>query len=209
MAVSLSSLVARLQAQVPPRDGVPTSDGYVQCVKDAVLQLAQDAPRRVQTSVSVLSGTASYALPPDFLFLIDFPGFLPGIEVMIDARGIIPMPEGGLIEQVTVADGVLTISPTPNYTMPRLYRYAGAHPLSGSAGSETYATLNENAARVALLYAVYLVLTQQAQAQAGQAWRYQIGDEMVDKSRLGDVGMAAAQAALSSYRQAVQGVKSW
>ena len=76
MAVSLSSLVARLQALAPPRDGVPSDAGYAQCVKDAVLQLAQDAPRRVQTSVSVLSGTASYALPPDFLFLIDFPGFL-------------------------------------------------------------------------------------------------------------------------------------
>ena len=80
------------------------------------------------------------------------------------------------------------------------------------AGGVTLAplpTLNENAARIALLYACYLALTQQAQAQAGQAWRYQIGDETVDKSRLGDVGMAAASAALQSYRQAVQGFRSW
>lgn len=209
MAVPLSSLIARLQALAPPRDGLPTEGGYVQCVKDAALQLSHDAPRRVQAAVNVTSGTASYALPADFLFLIDFPGFLPGIEVMIDARGIIPMPLGGLHEQVTVGDGMLTISPTPIYTVPRLYRYAAAHALTGEPGSEVYTTLNENAARVLLLYATYLVLSQQAQAAAQGAWKYQIGDEMVDKSRLADVGMASAQAALNSYQLALRAVWSW
>ena len=119
------------------------------------------------------------------------------------------MPLGGLREQVTVGDGVLTLSPTPLYTWPRSFRYAALHPLTGEAGSEVYATLNENAARVLLLYASYLVLTQQAQAQAGAAWRYQIGDEMVDKSKLSDAGMSAASAALQAYQRALQGVKSW
>ena len=210
MAVSLSVLVSRLRALVPPRDGVPSDACYVQCVKDAALQLAQDAPRRCTGTVNMVSGTASYALPPDFLFLLEWPQLAAVPDgVLVTAQGLVPLPLDGWREQVTVADGILTISPTPLFDSVRPFRYAGAHPLTGSAGSEVYATLNENAARIALLYACYLALTQQAQAQAGQAWRYQIGDEMVDKSRLGDVGMAAAAAALQSYRQAVQGFRSW
>lgn len=208
MAVSLGSLVTRLQALAPAQDGLPSEGGYMQCVKDAVLQLAQDAPRRVTAELSVISGTANYLMPDGFLFLIDW-SELRADGVMIDARGIIPLPDGRWRERVTVSDGVLTIYPTPGYTMLRTYRYAGVHVLTGEPGSEAYATLNENAARVALLYATYLVLTQQAQAAAGQAWRYQIGDEMVDKSRLGDVRMAAAQAALQGYQAALRAVKSW
>ena len=209
MAVLLSELVNRLQGLAPARDGVPSESGYVQCVKDAVLQLSHDAPRRVWVTVDVQSGTASYVLPDDFLFMIEWPPLsMPRDGVLNTPQGLVPVPLEGWREQVTVADGVLMLYPTPTYTMQRLLRYAGAHVLSGAVGNETYA-LNEQGVRVALLYAAYLVLTQQALAQAGQAWRYQIGDEMVDKSRLGDVGMAAAQAALSSYRQAVQGVKSW
>lgn len=209
MAVSLVALTNRLQSLAPAQDGAPSEGGYVQCVKDAVLQLAQDAPRRVTAELSVISGTANYLMPADFLFLIDWPVLTGANGVMIDARGIIPMPDGGWRERVTVADGVLTIYPTPGYTMLRTYRYAGAHVLTGEPGAEVYATLNENSARVVLLYATYLVLTQQAQAAAGQAWKYQIGDEMVDKSRLGDVRMAAAQAALHGYQAALGAVKSW
>ena len=209
MAVPLNSLVTRLQALAPPRDGLPSETGYMQCVKDAALQLSHDAPRRVQGLVQVLSGTASYALPPDFLFLIEWPQLLAMPDgVMITAGGIVPVPVGWT-EQVTIADGLLTISPTPGYTLMRTFRYAGAHVLSGESGAEVYTTLNENAARIAMLYACYLVLTQQAQAAAQGAWRYQIGDEMIDKSKLADVGMAAAQAALNAYQRAIAGVKSW
>lgn len=209
MAVSLGALTIRLQSLAPAQDGAPSESGYVQCVKDAVLQLAQDAPRRVTAELSVLSGTAQYLMPADFLFLIGWPALNAGGGVMIDARGIIPLPDGGWRERVAVSDGVLTIYPPPVYTMPRTYRYAGAHVLTGAPGAEVYATLNENSARVALLYACYLVFTQQAQAKAGQAWRYQIGDEMVDKSKVADVGMAVANAALQSYKLALGAVKSW
>jgi hypothetical protein len=208
MAVSLSSLVARLQSLAPPRDGLPTESGYMQCVKDAALQLSQDAPRRLWGELAVISGTAQYLLPADFLFLIDWPVLTGAGGVMIDARGIIPMPDGGWRERVMTADDVLTIYPTPTYSLPRSYRYAAAHVLTGEPGSEVYSTLNENAARVTLLYATYLVLSQQAQAAAAGAWKYQIGDEMVDKSRLADVGMGAAQVALQGYKLALHAVKS-
>lgn len=208
MSVSLASLTTRLQALAPVRDGVPTEAGYVQCVKDAVSALSHDAPRRCTGAVSVVSGAASYALPADFLFLIEWPQLALAADVMVTPQGIVPMPDGWR-ETATAGDGVLTISPVPAYTMPRSYRYAGAHVLTGNVGSEVYVTLNENAARIALLYATYLVLLQQAQAAAQGAWRYQIGDEMVDKSRLGDAAMSAAQAALTSYQREVRAVKSW
>ena len=59
MTVPLADLVSRLQAAVPPRDGVPSSSDYAQHVKDAVLQLGQDVPLRRTTALNVVRGTAT------------------------------------------------------------------------------------------------------------------------------------------------------
>ena len=68
MGVALTTMVARLQAQVPVRNGVPAD--YSQLVKDAVAQLSADAPIVTSTTLAIVAGTATYTLPTDFLFQI-------------------------------------------------------------------------------------------------------------------------------------------
>lgn len=208
MAVTLAALVARLQAAVPAKDGVPATADYSRHVQDAVLQLSQDAPLRKTGTLAVVSGTADYALPADFLFLIEWPSLLTEDGVIINEAGIIPLPDAWE-ETVDVAGATLTIDPEPGYTLSRTFRYAALHAQTGGAGSDTYATLTETTARVALLYAQHLALTQQAVNVSGNNWRYQIGDEMVDKSRQFEGYRAAIETALTSYRQAVQALKGY
>lgn len=209
MAVTLAALVARLQAQVPAKNSIPASTDYSQHVQDAVLQLSQDAPMRKYGTLSVVSGTADYALPSDFLFMIDLPTLGTEDGVMVNASGIIPLPSSWWAEDITIAGDTLTITPTPTYTLERSYRYAARHVLTGSTGSETYAVLNENAARVALLYAQHLALSQQAVSVAGSAWKYSIGDESVDKSQQASGYKSAAEVALAGYRRAVAAHKGY
>ena len=209
MAVTLAALVARLQAQVPAKNSIPASTDYSQHVKDAVLQLSQDAPMRKVGTLPVVSGTADYALPSDFLFMIDLPTLGTEDGVMVNASGIIPLPSSWWAEDITIAGDTLTITPTPTYTLERSYRYAARHVLTGETGSETYAVLNENAARVALLYAQHLALSQQAVSVAGSAWKYSIGDESVDKSQQASGYKSAAEVALAGYRRAVAAHKGY
>ena len=209
MAVTLATLVSRLQAQVPAKNSIPASADYSQHVQDAVLQLSQDAPMRKYGTLSVVSGTADYALPSDFLFMIDLPTLGTEDGVMVNASGIIPLPSSWWVEDITIAGDTLTITPTPTYTLERSYRYAARHVLTGSTGSETYAVLNENAARVALLYAQHLALSQQAVSVAGSAWKYSIGDESVDKSQQASGYKSAAEVALAGYRRAVAAHKGY
>lgn len=209
MAVTLAALVARLQAQVPAKNSIPAAADYSQHVQDGVLQLSQDAPMRKIATLPIVSGTADYALPADFLFLIDFPVLGTEDGVMVNASGIIPLPSSWWAEEITISGDTLTITPTPTYTLERSYRYAARHVLTGSTGSETYAALNENAARVALLYAQYLALSQQVVSVAGSAWKYSIGDESVDKSQQASGYKTAAEVALAGYRRAIAPFKGF
>lgn len=209
MAVLLATLVSRLQADVPAKDSIPSSADYAQHVKNAVLQFSQDAPMRKYGTLPVASGTADYALPSDFLFLIDLPTLGTEDGVIVNFSGIIPLPSQGWDEDITIAGSTLTVTPTPTYTLDRRYRYAAIHALTGSVGSETYATLTENGARVALLYAQHLALAQQGMAVAGNAWKYSIGDESIDKSGQAGGYRSAAEAALKAYRSALQAMKGY
>lgn len=209
MAVTLATLVSRLQAQAPAKNSIPASADYSQHVQDAVLQLSQDAPMRKVGTLPVVSGTADYALPSDFLFMIDLPTLGTEDGVMVNASGIIPLPSSWWVEDITIAGDTLTITPTPTYTLDRTYHYAARHVLTGETGSETYAVLNENAARVALLYAQHLALSQQAVSVAGSAWKYSIGDESVDKSQQASGYKSAAEVALAGYRRAVAAHKGY
>ena len=100
--------------------------------------------------------------------------------------------------------GEITFYPTPSYTATRTLHYAALYELTGESGSEQYTTLTQNGGRIALLYAQYLALTQQASSVAGDGWRYQIGDEMVDKSNQGKGLIGQADGLLQQYRRAVQ-----
>lgn len=208
MAVTLAELVSRLERAVPARDSVPSSDDYEQHVKDAVWQLATDVPLIRLGALSVVSGTATYNLASDFLFLILLEGLASTDNIIVSDAGLIPMPREW--EETYIIEGTtITFDPTPTYTLSRDYRYAALYELTGDSGSETYARLNQNGARVALLYAQYLALVQQGNVMAGDGWRYKIGDEEVDKSRQGQGLLAQAQGLLTQYGMAVRSQKGY
>jgi hypothetical protein len=208
MSVVLSYLVSRLQASVPARNGVPSSDDYEQHVKDAVLQLSQDVPLRRTTELSIVAGTATYDLPGDFLFLVELASLCQPDSVFVSVDGLIPVPATWQ-ERFEIVNGEITFFPTPTYSTTRTLRYAALYELSGELGSEVYTTLTENGARIALLYAQYLALAQQGNSVAGSGWRYQIGDEMVDKSNQGKSYLAQAEALLAQYQRAVAQQKGY
>lgn len=205
MPIALADLVARLQAAIPPRDSVPSAEDYAQHVQDAVLQFSQDAPVTRSATLSIIKGVGTYELPADFLFLIELEALAHPTGVRVTPDGLVPVPLHWL-EHVEVVGEQITFAPTPDYSMERHIRYAARHMLDES---ESYPNLTQNGARVALLYAQYLALTQQANVVAGDGWRYQIGDEMVDKSRQGDGLRGQAQAALDAYVRAMRGQKGY
>jgi hypothetical protein len=208
MAVTLAALVSRLQSAVPARDSVPSEDDYEQHVKDAVLQLSTDVPLVRVATLAVVSGTATYNLASDFLFLVELEGIASADGVIVSETGLIPV--SAVWEEDCYIDGTtITFDPTPTYSLSRDYRYAAIYELTGSSGSETYARLSQNGARFVLLYAQYLALTQQGNAVAGDGWRYQIGDEMVDKSNQGKGLLGQAQGLLTQYEMAIKSQRGY
>lgn len=204
MAVTLADLKSRLQSSVPARGGVPSSIDYEQHIMDGVLQLATDVPLMRVATLSIVNGTATYNLATDFLFLVELEGVASADGVILSDAGIVPV--SALWEERYYIDGsTVTFDPVPAYTMGRDYRYAALYELTGG----TYARLAQNGARVALLYAQYLVLQQQAAVVAGDGWKYQIGDEMVDKSNQGRGLLTAAQGLLAQYQVAVKQQKGF
>lgn len=203
MTIALSTLAARLASMVPARNSIPSSGDYDQHVKDAVLQLGQDAPLLRTATLSIVSGTVTYTLAADFLYMVEVVKPLKYDDVLVTNAGLVPVA-AEYNEMWDYYGNTLTITPTPTYTTDRRYRYAALHALNGS---NEYTTLDDNRARVALLYAQYLAIGQLANAESGTGWRYQIGDEMVDKKGAHADTRNQADAMLKSYQQAVKLLK--
>lgn len=203
MSIALATLVTRLQAQVPARNGIPAD--YAQLVQDAVTQMAQDVPLLRRHILTTVAGTATYALPADYLFLVELPplrALAAGDAVMVTDAGLVSL--GAATEEShQIENGQITFYPTPNYALARTLLYAAGH--VQEAGN--YPRLNENAARIALLYGQYLALMAQAAATAGDAWKYSIGDESVDKSGQAKGLQATADGLLTQYQLAIRGQK--
>jgi len=195
MAIVAADLVTRLQAAVPARDGVPASGDYTQHVSDAVEQLSADVPMLRYATLTVVSGTAAYALADDFLFLIR-------METASNPTGIPVRADGQTWEQFEITGETITFFPTPDYTVERGYRYGARHVVA----SGSYAYLTDAGAYMALLYAQSLALRQQANAVVGGGIKYQFGDEMVDKSKQADGIGKQADRLLDQYQRAVDGM---
>lgn len=193
MGVALADLVARLEAAVAGPDGFD----YEQAVVDAVAQLSQDAPMVSATTLAIVSGTSTYALPADFLFVIELPGLAAADNVLLSDGGIVPLATGWQERWYIEGDHV-RFDPTPAYSLTRTLRYGAQHVLAEGV----WPRLSENGARIALLYAQYLALQAKAQAAAATAWKYSIGDESVDKSGQSKALMEQAKLALAEYERA-------
>lgn len=203
MGISLAVLADRLQRAIPPRDGVPGD--YEQLVREAVGQLSQDLPIVTTTTLLIAAGVASYALPADFLYEIDFGAPAPYGDVLITNGGLIPVGRG-FSEAHYIEGGSVRFEPVPAYSTARTVRYAASHVLDGSG---MYPRLSENGARVALLYARYLALNEQASAVANDGWSYKIGDESVDKRGLAAAVQTQALAAIEMYAVALKPLKGY
>ena len=195
--ISLAFLIKRLQTAVPESNGVP--EDYEQLVKDAVTKLGEDVPLIAQATLTIIKGTASYTLPDDFLFMIDLPTTQGSSGVIVGDNGLIPL-SADYSEDYAIAGNQVTFYPTPTYTATRDYRYAATYALVNGA----YPRLTQNGARVALLYAQHLALMEQATPAAGKGWKYQIGDEMVDKSNQGTKLRDQADGFLTRYADEIK-----
>lgn len=200
MSISLATLTARLTAAVPAVNGLPTSAQYQQCVEDSLADLSERKPNQKIAVISIVSGTGSYTLPSDFVRLIALETLLATDGVLISDAGLMPV-DAAWTELVTVAGLVLTITPTPTYTTTRRLHYAAGHVLDNS---NAYPDLTAGAAGVALLMAQALALGIQANAAAPGGWKYQIGDELVDKGRVA-AGIQERAAALWERYEATVG----
>lgn len=199
MSVSLSSLVERLQRAVPARNDVPNLAQYTQAVKDAAADFSRRSAMRKMALISVVAGSASYALPSDFTKLISFSSSTSSNGVIIGNEGLIPV-EQGFAEQYTIAGKTLTIIPTPAYSMTRELWYMAGHVLDINSD---YPDLTDDDASILLNKAEAIALSWQANVAAQAAWQYQIGDERVNKERVVEALRAMAQAADQRYVLAI------
>lgn len=203
MAISLLSLCERLERTTPQRDGVPSD--YAQLIKDAVGQLGTDLPIVTSATINIVAGTAEYSLPADFLSLIELVPLPVMGSTAVTSGGLVPLGVGGWQEAYYIEGDTIRFDPVPAYTAARTLRYSGGYLLSNGA----YARLSENGARIALLYAQYLGLAEQATAVAGDGFKFSIGDESYDKSTQSAGIRSAAQAALANYQNAVRPLKGY
>ena len=183
MTKSLADMVTELQEDVPPVDGVPSDAQYERAIKDAVREFSRRCGAVKNGTLAIVSGTAAYALPADFLDLIEIDDpFDPEHQVMVTATGIIPFSSLAPFEEdYTIQNGLITFFPVPAYTMTRYYEYKAAWVLD--AGS--YA-LTEDEAQIVMLKAKQLVFDKLANASAGSGFKYTVGNMSVDKSGMAD-----------------------
>jgi len=202
MTVSIATLTDRLQSAVPARNGVPGD--YERLAQDAVRQLSQDVPIITAVTIQVTAGQATYDLPVDFLYEIELAGLPAQGGVIVSNGGLIPVSDCWQ-ETHYIEGDTLRFDPVPTYSTTRTLRYAAQH----VAANGVYPRLSENGARVALLYGQYLALLEQANAVAGDAWSYKIGDESVDKRGQGAAVQAQASAALTNYQNAIRPLQGY
>jgi hypothetical protein len=200
MSVSLLELVNRLDDDVPARNSVPSSAQYEQAVKDAVAHYSSRRPLRKLATLSIVSGTATYDLPDDFLKVIRLESLLSQDSVIHSADGLVPV-SATYEENYYIAGEQITFDPTPQYTVSRDLWYAAKHALDSN---DAYPDMTEDDAGVLLLKAQARCLTLQANKAAQEAWQYAIGDERVNKEKLAEALRAQAKAVEQEYRDAVQ-----
>lgn len=182
------------------RNGVPSSTQYEQCVRDAAADFSRRAPMQKVATLDIVSGTATYALPADFVKVIRLASAIqPQSGVLITGDGLIPV-SGAFRERAMVQGGRLVISPTPAYTLARELWYMAALALDDN---NVYQDMTNETSAIVLLKAQALALGLQANAATQEAWSYTIGDESVTKTQLAAQIREQAQALNEEYASAV------
>lgn len=190
MSIELNYFLARFMQDVPAQDGVPTAVQYENAVRDAVATFNDRYGTKKLHSFSTVSGQAAYTLPDDYWGLIHMEPFFkqPG-NVMITADGLVPLMSGSYIgEETYLVNGLtLTIDPTPAYALPRRLWYRAGHVLSDTGGVLVYPSMTERFASIIYVKAqanAWRIIC--GQVSRNKAWKYQMGDVMIDKTKVGD-----------------------
>jgi hypothetical protein len=199
MSATMTDLTGRLQANVPARDGMPTSEQYERAIRDSVEGLNNRLRKRKITTLAIVAGQASYALPEDFVTLIQLESAISQGGVILSASGIIPTSARMREETWTISNGQITFYPTPGYTMQRTLEYGAGHVLSDT----TYAEMDAGEARLVVMYAEAICLTWQANNASAKAFQYQLGDERVSKERLAEQLREQARDLRQQYEKAL------
>jgi hypothetical protein len=178
----MAELLARLSADVPPVGGLPDAEQAGRAVLTALDAAAAAAPLPRVATLAIVAGTASYALPADLVRVRRLDGLPHQGPVLVGGQGLIPTNSAAPPQEtLTVANGLLTIHPTPAYSLGRLLHYdAGFVP----DATGQLAALSDAHSRAVSMLAASEVLKLQAAWAARQAWQYQIGDERVSKEKL-------------------------
>lgn len=185
MSQSLADLSLRLEFEVPAQDDSPSLEQYRTAVVDAVHAYNELRGERRLYRFSTSPGQSDYPLPLDFSHLISLEPLMQAGNVAITAGGLVPLPIGGLKEQITIAGDMMTIHPTPAYSLERRLWYRAVHVLDEETGVFPYMTAAEAS-----------VIAFKAQANAwrlvcgrvsrSEGWKYQMGDVMIDKTKVGE-----------------------
>ncbi len=200
MAIELSKLVTQLQSDVAARNGVPSNDQYTEAVKDAVWAYSDRLPLKKSFELSVVSGTATYSLPSDFLRLISLLDVPTQDGVMSTDDGLIPIG-GSWSEKHTIAGQEITFQPTPAYTATRWLWYTAAYILDEA---DIYMAMTADVKRIVMLKAQAIALGLQADKAAQEAWQYTAGAEKVSKEKLANSLGERAERSDTLYEAAIQ-----
>ncbi len=188
MTIPLFDLITRLEMDVPAQDSVPTDAQYIFAVKQAATAFGRKAGMIKQEDLSVVPGTAVYALPADFLKIIRVTGSgvtYGGVQITND--GIVPL-NTAVQRNWTIAGKKISFQPTPTHAFTQVLRYKAGYVLTSDeiTGNPVYADMTDEVADIVMLKATALAWrTIGGKASSSQAWKYQVGDIMIDKSNLG------------------------
>ncbi len=192
-------MIARLQSDVAAHDGVPSDTQYEDAVKDAVDDFNALAPMTRVATLSIVAGTAEYALPADFVRVITFQSPVSPGGVINTSAGLIPV--SATFEEIyTIAGLTITLSPTPTYTLPREMQYAAGHVLNDT---DEYLYMTRAVAKAVNHKAQARALRLKANKAAQEAWEYTEGDEKVSKVKLSAALLKQADAAEIEFKAAV------
>jgi hypothetical protein len=145
---------------------VPSDDSYTDCITSAVLDFSQKLPLKRHTTFNMVAGTASYALPDDFLSLIWLQTWDSDDNVIITVAGLVPLATS-YAEQHYVEGTNLVFVPTPEYAWSnRGLQYSAKHILTGTPAPDTYALMTDTDVEIFMPLAVSLALGLQANKQA-------------------------------------------
>ena len=178
MAIALDDLVEELELYFT---GLSEEQMY-SAIKRAVRAFSKKVSMQRRYTLNVVSGTAAYELPGDFIGLIDFESNLTPDGVYIQPGGMmVPTNAGSLPGPYEITGKTITFLSTPSFAATLYMRYRAGHVLNDD---QVYPYLEDEAMDIVITKAQAEALRFVNAGSVGDNWKYQFGDVMIDKSNL-------------------------